>query len=154
MQEVEFLKSRLKSIAENFSNIHIKYGYDSIIESHIVEILPLHEFETNVELDKAWIPLSMEFMETYPEAEIAFISSDSSLVIENILFEYNVPSQCTHELISEFFDPFTEYALCYTFPTNIPAGHIMKNSVGGFLNYPLQNLEDTEDIENTYSTAA
>ncbi|HLX93907.1 MAG TPA: hypothetical protein VKR32_19625 [Puia sp.] len=54
-----------------------------------MEILPLSEFANNKELDHAWIPLSLEFMQSFRNEEVVFISSDSTLSIDAIIFEFN-----------------------------------------------------------------
>lgn len=158
MKAADFLHKELKAIADRFPNVNIRYGYDDIIETHIVELLPLIEYNTNEELDKAWIPLSINFLEIYSNDEIAFVSSDSSLSLKNIIFEFN-PKACTEEnIISELFFELTKINLVYTFPTEIPKGVIIQESSTKLLfqqpSTKKEVIDYVEDLENYYSNAA
>lgn len=154
MTPVEFLQIELKKVAEKFPNVNIRYGYDDIIDTHVVELLPLIEYNSNDELDKAWIPLSIEFLRKYMNEEIAFISSDSSLSLKDIIFEYNY-KDCTEEnIISELFAPLTEQTLFYEFPTDIPNSRVIENA---FLVYPNKHstfYPETDFLEIAYPEAA
>jgi hypothetical protein len=156
MNPIEFLKNELKSIAEKFPNVHIKYGFNSFIETHIVELLPLIEYTGNKELDKAWIPLSLQFMQEYADDNIAFISSDSPLSLKEVTFEFNSTACSEGNIISELFAPLTESELHYDFPTQIPNGKIMINALVNLSKNFIKNLNEDEyvSLENAYSQAA
>src|SRR5688572_26160899 len=100
MTSLEFIKKELQGLAEKFPNIHIKYGFDEIIETHIVEMSPPHEYYNNRCLDKAWIPVSLQFLELFLDEDITFISSDSSLKIEEVILEFNQPSYIDEYIIT------------------------------------------------------
>lgn len=85
----EFIKQEIGQIARSFPNVQFKYAFNKDIQCHIIEITPLEQFNSNLALDKAWIPVSINFQEQYPKDEIAFISSDSILKIENPEFAFN-----------------------------------------------------------------
>jgi hypothetical protein len=154
MNSTEFLKNELQLIATKFPSVHIKYGYNSMIETHIVELLPLIEFTTNVELDNTWIPLSLKFMEIFKDEEVAFISSDSSLSLKNVIFEFN-ESACTEEgIITELFAALMENTINYTFPTDIPNGILIGSSIISFLSLPIEKLSDEHYSDNSYLAAA
>jgi len=154
MSPFDFIHAGLENISKDFSQVHIKYGYNSIINTHIVELLPVEEYRYNVALDNAWIPLSFKFRESFPDDEIAFVSSDSTLSIENPIFEFNVPS-CKFDMIAKFFAPLSENEFNYTFPTSMPVGAtLIGNSIGGLLNYPKQNVYDESDLDTFYQAAA
>lgn len=155
MAAVDFLKKELNILAGKFPTVHIKYGYNEKIDTHIVELLPLIEYTTNKELDNAWVPLSITFMETFENEEIAFISSDSSLSLKNVIFEFN--AACKEEdIITELFAPFTkEFVLYnYTFPTSMPNGKIISQPLLDFLNTPVQNIDEGNILDTSYSQAA
>ena len=155
MNPVEFLKDELQSMAVKFPTVHIKYGYNYLIDTHIVELLPLIEYLENAELDKAWIPLSIQFMEEFADDNIAFISSDSPLSIKEVIFEFN-PLACSEEnIISEIFAPLTEREFSYDFPTEIPNGRIIDSAFFN-LSKNCVNFVENEDtfLENAYSEAA
>lgn len=89
MESKTFLKERLAAIALQFPNVQIKYAYNYSIATHIVELTPESEYYNNEVLDAVWIPLSMEFSETFASESICFISSDSRLAISQSEFEWN-----------------------------------------------------------------
>jgi len=47
MESKNFLKSKLGELHSKFPNLSIKYQYDAYTQNHIVEIIPLDEFEKN-----------------------------------------------------------------------------------------------------------
>lgn len=155
MAAVDFLKKELNILAEKFPTVHIKYGYNEKIDTHIVELLPLIEYTSNKELDNAWVPLSINFMETFENEEIAFISSDSSLSLKNVIFEFN--AACKEEdIITELFAPFTKgFGLYnYTFPTSMPKGKIISQPLLDFSSTPIQKIDEGDILDNSYSQAA
>ena len=89
MNSTNFIKGQLSIIAANFPHILIKYGFDASIETHIVELLPFSEYYDNSRLSDEWVPVSLKFMKLFPNENIAFISSDSTLTIDDVLFEAN-----------------------------------------------------------------
>ena len=127
MNSVDFLKKELEVLSIRFPFVHFKYGYDSMIETHLVELLPLSEYINNVDLDAAWIPLSLQFIETYNE-EIAFFSSDSQLSINKIIFEFNSNVSLEEEIINELFAPLSEKLYTYDFSMEIPNGRVIKSN--------------------------
>ncbi len=153
MKPIDFLNSNLEMISKNFSNVHIKYGYNNIIHTHIVELLPVSEYRYNSALDDAWIPLSFKFREIFPKEEIAFISSDSKLSINNPILEFNIPS--FEGVIAEVFAKFSDHELNYTFPTCIPNEAVaLENSIVRLLSYPMQHPKEEIDYLETFYQAA
>lgn len=156
MKSVDFLQKKLKIIADNFPNVNIRYGYNEVIKTHIVELLPLFEYHANEDLENAWIPLSISFLENYMDEEIAFISSDSTLSIKKILFQFN-PLACTEKnIISELYRPLTYSPVNYNFPTVMPNGIISVNHGINLINCPVEKPieDDYLDYSYSYSSAA
>lgn len=154
MKPKEFLHTALEVISKQFPQVHIKYAYNNVINTYIVELLPVEEFQNNDALDDAWIPLSFKFRETFPNDEIAFISSDSTLSIECPLFEFNVPS-IDFDLISEFFASLSKEELNYSFPSNIPMGaKSIGNSIVAVLKTPKEKINEAVDYDTFYQVAA
>lgn len=122
MNSLEYLKKELEKIAGNFPKVNIKYGYNDLIDSHIVELLPVTEYYNNNELEDAWIPLSINFIQEFQNEDIAFISSDSPLSLSNIIFEFNKDACSEQNVIAEIFSSFVENEFNYSFPTEIPNG--------------------------------
>jgi hypothetical protein len=150
MEARDYLRKELKLIAEKFPNVNIRYGYDNIIDTHIIELLPLIEYNTNDELDKAWIPLSISFLDNYMDEEIAFVSSDSSLSIKNVLFEFN-PFACTEKnIMSELFGVLTYTPVNYSFPTEMQDGIIIKNNGINLINNPVEKLNEDGCLDYSY----
>ena len=155
MTPVNFLRNELEKISKEFSQIHIKYAYNNLIYTHVVELLPLSEYQNNDELDNTWIPLSFYFREKYPKEEITFVSSDSTLSIQHPEFELNIPS-LDDLMIAKVFKPFSEKEYDYTFPTCIPnRTEVVGGYVGDLLRYPSKKLLGYEtDLDTTYYQAA
>lgn len=148
---VDFLKKELRIIADKFQNVNIKYGFDSMIDTHVVELLPLVEYNNNEELDKAWIPLSIKFLNQYDDQEIAFVSSDSSLSLKKVIFEFN-PNVCTEEnVMSEIYDELTKNQLNYTFSPSITQKVSIDGAVNKFLSLPVsKKANEINNAESDY----
>lgn len=104
MVSSEYIKDQLQRLSKAFPNTCFKYGFDESVRTHVIEITPLEHFYKLDDLDQAWIPVSIDFMETFPSEEIVFISSDSPLTLETYSFSCN--DQREGALISEFFEEF------------------------------------------------
>jgi hypothetical protein len=154
MKPIEFIYTHLEDLSKEFPQVHIKYAFNKIIFTHIIELLPLTEYQNNSALDDAWIPLSFDFRKLFPDDEIAFVSSDSTLTICDPLFEFNVPQE-EFACMDEIFAELSEDDIKYTFPTYIPS-RIMpfKDSVNRVLSYPEVNFDDFDDFDNSYQQAA
>ncbi len=88
MTPQEFLKNQLTALAQLFPHIHIQYGFDAVVDTHIVQLDPINEYYQNGALDDAWMPIAMAFDEQFQDC-ISFISSDSSLKVEVADMEWN-----------------------------------------------------------------
>lgn len=88
----EFLREKLLLLAEAFPHITIKYNYDELAESHIVELSPVQEYYNNPNLNDAWLTLVPIFWDQFPTEDITFISTDSTLRIEKPEFAFNQES--------------------------------------------------------------
>jgi hypothetical protein len=82
MNTIDFLRLKLTRLHSAFPNTLIKYGFDTDIDRHIVEITPREVYEHNDELDECWMSIAREFMESYPYQSISFVSDDSILKVE------------------------------------------------------------------------
>ena len=154
MKPTDFLRSSLENLAKNFPNVHIKYAFNKTIKTHIVELLPITEYRYNAALDNAWIPLSFDFRSHFPEEEIAFVSSDSTLSIKTPNFEFNTP--CIDDIASNLFAAFSRKELKYTFPTYIPNNGVISigGSISRLLQCPAQDFVESENEFDSYYQAA
>ena len=88
----EFIREKLAQIAEAFPQVTIKYNFNDLIGTHIVELSPEQEYYNNTQLDDAWLNLVPIFWDKFPAEDITFISTDSTLRIENPEFAFNQES--------------------------------------------------------------
>jgi hypothetical protein len=154
MNSLDFLKVELEKISKKFKAVHIKYGFNKAIRMHIVELLPLTEYLHNDTLSEAWMPLSFEFGEQFPNEEISFVSSDSTLSIQVPTFEFNIPAPFFGD-ISTFYAPISQQEFNYSFPEAMPKGGIaIGASIVEVLNSPKQEIDTTPDMTNYYLAAA
>lgn len=154
MSAQNFLYSALEDISIKFPQVGIKYSFNSVINTHIVVLLPLEEYHSNSALDDAWIPLSFQFRELFPEDEIAFVSSDSSLSSSTPIFEFNRLSNA-FTIPESFFETFSVEALDYSFSTRMPIGAITIGApIAGILDYPKENIRFDDSIHYYYQEAA
>lgn len=89
MDSKKYIEKELKTLAEHFPSVQIRYSFNKKIETHIVELTPIEEYNNNEQLDKYWISISLQFHKAFPNEEICFVSSDSSLAISNPELIYN-----------------------------------------------------------------
>ncbi len=155
MEPIDFIRINLSRLAINFPQIHIKYGFDEIIDTHVVELLPLNEYLNNQDLDKAWIPISIEFIKKFPNDTITFISSDSSLQVEKPIFELNIPT-FDFQLIEDLFEyfRFNEIQYSYTFPEFIPSEIKIELPNSDVIGCPEVNNIEEKYSQYSYSMAA
>ncbi len=92
MTAVEYLKEKLCILANKFPQVTIKYGFDVVINTHIVELTPQDEYYYNTALDDSWIPISLDFMQHFPNDYISFVSNDSTLRVEEPQFSFKAPN--------------------------------------------------------------
>jgi hypothetical protein len=85
----EFIFEKLTSLAKAFPYVVIKYEYNKLAKTHIVELSPIAYYYNDPSLDDAWINISKEFIEQYPSEDISFISVDSSLRINQPEYSFN-----------------------------------------------------------------
>lgn len=119
MEPVNFLKDRLENLALHFPQVQIKYAYNASIATHIVELTPEAEYYFNEALDKMWIPISIEFMETFPTESISFISSDSNLAIDKGEFEWNKHNIEWEPIMNDVFNDVLQNPFEFEFPVTV-----------------------------------
>lgn len=116
MGSKDFLIRKLNELHNKFSNLSIKYQYDSHTENHIVEILPLNEFNDNDEYVRFESDLSYEFDTLFFPESIMFVSEESLTQVNNpeLVFEplltstffnggYKFIPQCTIKSVTNDF---------------------------------------------------
>lgn len=154
MNSLDFLKVELEKISKKFNAVHIKYGFNKAINTHVVELLPLEEYLNNDLLTECWMPLSFEFGTQFPDEEISFVSSDSTLSINCPILEFNIPVSYFND-ISTLFAPISQQNFNYSFPEIMPNGGVaIGASITEVLNSPKQEIDTHSDMTNYYLAAA
>ena len=112
-----FIFEKLTSLAQVFPHIVVKYEFNKLAKTHIVELSPMEYYYNDPALDDAWIAISKEFIEQFPSEDISFISVDSSLKIKNPEYIFNNQSSKIHlrpilfsnlnEAVSEVFEEWS-----------------------------------------------
>src|SRR6266404_3559325 len=145
MNPLEFLKIELEKISKNFPSVHIKCVFNKVISTHIVELLPLSEYVNNDALSEAWMPLSFEFREKFPEDDISFVSSDSTLSIDCPYFEFNKQAAEYFGDISAVYSQIAQVEINYTFPLEMSIGAIAIGApIDVVLRSPKQEIDPAE----------
>lgn len=85
----EYLSIKLGNMAKNFPHVQIAYAYNSIAETHIVQLTPQLEYYNNKRLDNEWLSICDEFFSKYPLENISFVSDDSDLIHSKPELEFN-----------------------------------------------------------------
>ena len=87
MNSKEYIICKLEKFIEEFSNVRVRYEFDSYSDVHLIEITPNNIYH----LDSNYIEwennLFEDFVGKYPTENICFISDDSYVEIGHPLFE-------------------------------------------------------------------
>ncbi len=89
-----YLKDKLSNLSEKYSHLKIRYEYREIVNTHIVEVLPLSSYFEEEYITNE-IELENEFSKLYPSEEILFISTDSLTEIKESLIEFGYSQKTT-----------------------------------------------------------
>ncbi len=87
----EFLKDELTLLSNAFNHVIVKYEYNHLAETHIVELTPQNEYYHNNKLDIFWIDIADRFMNLFPAENLSFVSSDSIVKVTSPELEFNLP---------------------------------------------------------------
>lgn len=86
MTSIEFIKSRLAFLADNFPGIHLEYALDTVTGFHIIEVSPEDIRRGNENFITKELDFIDDFYKYYPQEDI-LISEPSSLnEMNNLLF--------------------------------------------------------------------
>jgi hypothetical protein len=155
MTPVDFLYTELNAIAREFPQVHIKYDYNELIRTHIVVLLPLEEYRDNKALDDRWIPVSFRFQEIFPNQDIAFVSSDSTLDMDIPTMEWNKPVGALDVWNNIIYDSVTDQVLDYYFSTEISIDTVLIGPpIANMLSFPTLDLSQTHNTDSDYQAAA
>jgi hypothetical protein len=101
MESIDFLKSKLEELYKALPYLEIRYEHRLSINTHIIEIHPIHCFEKDKDYIDFQIFLENEFENLFIEEEILFITSNELISIQNPIAEFGASiEECDYELIA------------------------------------------------------
>ena len=118
MKPSEFLKVKVLELHTLFPELSITYGIRFAIDTHIIKIVPADEFHNNKLLDDAWIPISIEFMQNNLDEGVTFVTSDSTLEIDEVVVQYSA-SKYIFQHFSDVLNVEYKYVIQSSFNTSI-----------------------------------
>lgn len=92
MKSIEFIKNKLEELYSFHSYLEIKYEYRLYLNTHIIEVKPVHCFNSDKEYIFKQIDLEDQFQILFPEEEILFITTNDLIQIERPILELGVSS--------------------------------------------------------------
>lgn len=91
MNAQTFIESKLNYLFSKYADIQIRYEFRANTQSHIIEIIPLSFFKTNIDYLNDEAQFEKEFETLYPQENIVFISVGSLVEIKNPILELGQP---------------------------------------------------------------
>ncbi len=106
MDPKQYINNKLKELHNQFPCLTIKYKYDSYTQTHIVDIMPLSEYDNNEEYMKFETEIGYEFDNLFFPESVMFVSSDSltQLVNPEFVIEPVIRTILKNEPFNGFFD--------------------------------------------------
>ena len=83
MKARDFIENRLQELIETFPQMRVSYEFDILSDTHFIEVLPSEEFRNNSEYSKFETNLIIEFISTYPNEDIVFVSKNDLIEVNN-----------------------------------------------------------------------
>ncbi|HBR10665.1 MAG TPA: hypothetical protein DD740_00340 [Chryseobacterium sp.] len=86
MTSKEFLKSKLFDLSAEYSATTIKYYFDTFDNDHFICIHPKEDLDEIIA--KVAMDIDREFIKSFPNESLSFISLDEHLSFDELVFEY------------------------------------------------------------------
>lgn len=86
MKSKEFIKIFINKIVEDFPYIHCSYGFDSLDNSHTIEILPSSFLDINDAFEKIEDDFYDDFFKLFPNEIVYIITANSSFPVSNPIY--------------------------------------------------------------------
>ncbi|MFK5878720.1 MAG: hypothetical protein QM478_04395 [Flavobacteriaceae bacterium] len=83
MKSIDYLKENLKNLHNSCSYLEIKYEYRDYMNTHIIEVKPVHCFSKDEKYAEGQVLLEEKFEELFPEEELLFITKNELISVEN-----------------------------------------------------------------------
>ncbi len=122
MDSVNFLKDQLLEMHNSLPYLEIRYEYKVSINTHVIEVKPVHCFQSDSQYVDIQIVLEDEFEMKFPDEEILFISTNELINIDDPILELGVSDlNVTYDIvIPEFHFSFkTNKTVTYDLDDNI-----------------------------------
>ncbi|MBJ2174057.1 hypothetical protein JBL43_07405 [Aureibaculum sp. A20] len=154
MESIDFLKEKLELLHDICPYLEIKYEYRSYINTHIIEVKPIHCFEKDIEYVNGQILLEDDFEESFPDEEILFITDNELISVENPILELGIlQDDCEYDLITP--PVIAEYSMnnsiLYGVDSTMPYEFeipIAKHN--HWWNRPFKNKKDSEQYSESF----
>ncbi len=148
MNSADFIKENIQRLSKTFPETCFRYGFDTSINTHVVEITPNEHFYALDALDEAWIPVSIDFMTKFPKEEIVFIASDSPLALSN--YSYCCNERLDSKLLSEIFQAFLVNPVDTFFSDSLVLNEIVSDTIITSTNNSIANITGTPFEANNF----
>lgn len=77
MESKNYLRNKLSELHNKFPNLSIKYQFDAYTKNHIVEVVPIEEFDKNADYIAFESDLCFEFDNMFFPEVVMFVSEES-----------------------------------------------------------------------------
>ncbi|TBX64776.1 hypothetical protein EZL74_12875 [Flavobacterium silvisoli] len=91
-ESILYLKEKLTSLFEEHSYLEIRYEFKNIINSHIIEVKPIHCFNSDRQYILKQIEIEEAFENKFFGEEVVFITEGSLVKIGNPILSLGVTS--------------------------------------------------------------
>jgi len=89
-ESIIYLKEKLSLLFEEYSYLEIRYEYKTTINSHIIEVKPVHCFNSDKKYIVEQIEIENAFEDNFYGEEIVFVTEDSLVKIVNPILSLGV----------------------------------------------------------------
>ena len=103
-----FLKEKLTELYSSHPYLEIRYEYKNIINSHIVEVKPIHCFNSDRQYILKQIEIENAFESEFYSEDIVFVTGDSLVTVKNPILNLGVSTINVDLSLTEFIT--TEYS--------------------------------------------
>ena len=131
MNSREYLKGELENLIKIFPQLKIKYQFDDFEKVHLIEVLPLCDFDNNEEYQNAEAEITFEFEKIFYPETVLFISEESLTKVTKPEYELNY-SKLDNYILEELIISSEEFVS----QTNFNFKH-MEDYSGDKYNYAL-----------------
>jgi hypothetical protein len=105
---INFLREKLTELYNEHSHLEIRYEYKNIINTHVVEVKPVHCFNSDRHYILKQIEIENTFEDSFYGEDIVFITEDSLVSVNNPILSLGVStinvdlSQFSQQKVSVF----------------------------------------------------